>query len=134
MKILYTDGGCSRNWQKDPELRKMISVVTDDSGKPLVEKKNWGGSNNIAELLAVKEALMWALNNGYKEVEVRTDSRNNFAWVFGKKLGEKLNDRAAVINLKTAIQALRQDVKLNLVWVPREENLAGFYIEQKHSL
>jgi len=47
--------------------------------------------NNIAELLAVKEALVWATEHGYEAIEIRTDSRNNLAWVAGR-IGKKLND------------------------------------------
>ena len=91
--ILFTDGGCSGNEQLDLNKRQMIACVSDQSGNILVEKKQTGGSNNIAELLAVKEALLWAASNKCEEVEIRTDSRNNIAWVFGTKVGKKINDR-----------------------------------------
>ena len=132
--ILHTDGGCSNNNQLDLTKRKMVAVVSDDAGNVLIEKTQEGGSNNIAELLAVKEALMWCFVNKVKEVEIKTDSRNTISWVFGRKVGKKINDRPTVMNLKTAIQALLQDIKLNLVWIPREENQAGEYIESKYSL
>ena len=134
MKILHTDGGCSFNGQKDISKRKMVSVVSDEQGKVLIDKHVEGGSNNIAELLAVKEALLWCVVNGVDEVEIRTDSKNNLAWVNGKEVGKNINDRATVMYLKTAINAVRQDVKLNLIWIPREKNLAGFYIEEKYKL
>jgi ribonuclease HI len=54
----------------------MIGVVTDSTGFVLVEKSQQGGSN-IAELWAVKEALVWANDHGWTALEVRTDSRNN---------------------------------------------------------
>jgi len=76
--ILYTDGGCSGNDQPDTAKRKMIAVVTDSSGNVLVEGQVRGGSNNIAELLAVKEALVWATEHGCDAIEIRTDSRNNW--------------------------------------------------------
>ncbi len=56
MKI-YTDGGCTGN-QKVSNKRRMRIVVADETGIPLVEKTLQGGSNNIAELWAVAEALL----------------------------------------------------------------------------
>lgn len=133
--ILYTDGGCSGNDQLDLSKRKMISVVANLAGDVLIDKHQQGGSNNIAELQAVKEALLWSINNNYSEVEIRTDSRNNFSWVFGKKVGKHINDRSSVLFLKTAIFAARSTLKdFKMTWVPREANVAGFYIEQKYQL
>jgi len=74
-----------------------------------------------------------AWTHGYEAIEIRTDSTNNLAWVHGR-IGQKLNDRAAVLDLYGAIRALRERVRLELVWVPREENLAGHYIEAKTGL
>ena len=132
--ILHTDGGCSNSNQKDMSIRKMIAVVTDVAGNVIIEKTQEGGSNNIAELLAVKEALIWCVNNGIKEVEIITDSQNNLSWVWKTKLGKKLNDRDAVMNLKNVIDVCLQEIKLTLTWKPREENWAGIHIENKYSL
>ena len=131
---IYTDGGCSGNGQKDLSKRKMIAVATDDTGKVLIEKKQNGGSNNIAELLAVKEALMWCFNHNIKDVKIITDSKNTLSWVFKPKVGKKINDRDLVLNLKTAIYALTKDIKLKMEWLPREYNLAGHYIESRYQL
>jgi hypothetical protein len=65
-------------------------------------------------------------------VEIRTDSRNNLAWVLGKRVGEKINDRNAVLTFKNAIDACRSELELVLTWIPREQNLAGHYIERKY--
>ena len=53
--ILYADGGCSGNDQPDLSKRKMVAVVSDEHGTVLIEKHEHGGSNNIAELIAVKK-------------------------------------------------------------------------------
>lgn len=132
--ILYTDGGCAGNEQLDPSKRKMIAVVANDQGHILIDKHQEGGSNNIAELLAVKEALLWCIENRIGDVEIRTDSTNNLAWVGGDKVGKKLNDRDMVLDLKAAIDACRSKVKLTLSWIPRENNLAGHYIQRKYQL
>lgn len=132
--ILYTDGGCMGNEQRDCSKRKMVAVVANDQGHILIDKHQEGGSNNIAELLAVKEALLWCIANKIDDVEIRTDSRNNLAWVPGKKIGKKLNDRDAVLNLKAAIDACRSKVNLTLTWIPRGQNIAGHYIQRKYQL
>lgn len=132
--ILYVDGGCSGNAQKDMTKRRMVSVVTDESGRVLIEKLEQGGSNNIAELLAVKEALVWAYVNKVAEVEILTDSRNNLAWVKGNSVGKGVNDRSAVMLLKNTIKVLRKDVRMKIIWIPRDKNLAGHYIENKYIL
>lgn len=132
--ILYTDGGCAGNEQLDCSKRKMVAAVANAQGHILIDKHQEGGSNNIAELLAVKEALLWCVENKIGDVEIRTDSKNNFAWVLGKKVGKKLNDRDAVLDLKAAIDAFRSKVNLTLTWIPREQNLAGHYIQRKYQL
>jgi ribonuclease HI len=131
--ILYTDGGCSGNDQPDASKREMIAVVSDSNGNVLVEIQVHGGSNNIAELLAVKEALAWATEHGYEAIEIRTDSRNNLAWVAGR-IGKRLNDRGTVLDLYASINRLRERVQVDLVWIPRDVNLAGQYIEARYGL
>mgnify|MGYP001610763239 CR=1 FL=1 len=112
----------------------MVSVVVDGNMKLIIEKNQDGGSNNIAELIAVKEALLWCVNNEIKEVTIKTDSQNNLAWVYNKKVGKKINDRNTVLLLKNTIDVCLKTIKLNLILVPREQNLAGHYIEDKYNL
>lgn len=131
--VLYTDGGCVGNGQRDLKLRRMVMVVTDEAGRVVSEFWESGGSNNIAELTAVRDALLVAVKAGAKDLTVKTDSRNNFSWVFGKKLGKHLNDLVRVGGLRADIAELRESVELTLVWVPREENIAGHYIERKYA-
>lgn len=131
--VLYVDGGCSGNGQLDLTKRRMVAVVTDHEGLVLRKMSSNGGSNNIAELWAVKLALDVAAERGETYVEVRTDSRNNLSWAIGRAsyVGKGVNDRALVLRIKAEIDRLRERVPgMNLVWVPREANLAGHYIEQ----
>ena len=132
--VLYVDGGCSGNGQRDMARRRMVMVVTDAHGAVLLEDQDTGGSNNIAELRAVLDALRWCRSHEVFEVEIRTDSRNNLAWVNGLKVGRQINDRDAVLDLKARIERLREPMQVRLVWVPREKNKAGHYIESKHGL
>jgi ribonuclease HI len=132
---LYIDGGCSGNNQPDMTKRRMIAAVTDADGQILMEDQVLGrGSNNIAELWAVMLALTWCVRCDVRMVRIYTDSRNNLSWVFGRKVGQSINDREMVLNLKAQIAELQRGIALDLFWVPREQNLAGHYIEAKYHL
>jgi len=133
-RVVYTDGGCSANGQLDMTKRRMVVVVANDAGSVLVHREDEGGSNNIAELWAVAEALEWAATQPAQPLEIRTDSKNNFSWTFGRTLGKDINDRAAVEALQARIAEARKHVVFRLVWVPREENLAGHVIEERYGL
>lgn len=126
---LYVDGGCEGNDQPDVSKRRMVMVVTDAEGRVLSEQTADGGSNNIAELYAVRNALQWCVDSGVTQVEVLTDSRNNLSWVNGSKVGKAINDRARVLMLRDDIGQLRTRVALTLLWISRETNKAGHYIE-----
>lgn len=132
--VLYVDGGCSGNEQRDMTKRHMVRVVTDELGAVVSDIHRTGGSNNIAELAAIRDALVWCDKNGLREVEIRTDSRNNLAWVEGSKVGKQINDRPTVLALRHEIHLLRQSIQLRLVWVPRKDNKAGHHIEAEYLL
>lgn len=114
--------------------RRMVMVVTDADGQVLSERTAEGGSNNIAELEAVHDAVTYAYAQGFDALEVRTDSRNNLAWVHGSRVGKHINDRARVLLVKSLIDQMRTSLRLTLVWVPRDENKAGHYIEGRYGL
>ena len=133
--ILYIDGGCSGNGQHDLTKRRMVSVVTDEAGIVLSETLTAGGSNNIAELLAVRDAIRWCGMQGIHQAHVMTDSQNNQSWTFGTKVGMGINDRPTVMTIKAELTAaFVAGFDLTLTWVPREQDLAGHYIERVHAL
>ena len=119
----------------DPDHTKRVMrvLVTDENGTVLVDKRKRGGSNNVAELWAVTEALLYVKNCGLpadqKIADVFMDSTNNFAWIEGR-VGDNINDEKSVSQLLTAIQGLRKKVKLKLTWVPRKQNVAGIVLER----
>ncbi len=130
--ILYVDGGCSGNMHKDIAARVMSACVSDEHGTILVDKCKQGGSNNIAELWSVVEALTWCAQNGVKTCCVYTDSRNSLSWAnLSRRLGKHLNDRRAVELLRAELGVLLRLVKMELVWLPRDENVAGRYLEER---
>jgi len=63
-----------------------------------------------------------------------TGGRNFGEPQLGQNVGKKLNDRDAVLILNAAIDACRSKVNLTLTWIPREQNLAGHYIQHKYQL
>ena len=133
--VLYIDGGCSGNGQPDLSKRRMVSVVTDEAGVVLSESLAVGGSNNIAELIAVRDAIRWCGMKGIHQAHVMTDSQNNLSWTFSTKVGKAINDRQTVLAIKSEITAaFVAGFDLTLTWVPRENNLAGHYIERVHAL
>lgn len=134
-KILFVDGGCTNNNQLDYNKRDMVSVVTDEKSNIISEKlEKQGGSNNIAEILAVRNALNYCFEKKIKEVIIYTDSRVNIAWVYNKRLGKKLNNRERVIQIRSEIKEFLKFIDLILILIPRDENLAGIYIENKYNL
>ena len=134
MKKLYIDGGCSNNGQKDISIRKMISVVTDDGGTVLTDIEGFGGSNNIAELIALREAIIWAIKNKLDEVQIISDSKNTLAWYRNGVKNKKINDYQRTVAILEEIKTLRKLIKIDLRWLPREDNLAGHYIENCYNL
>jgi ribonuclease HI len=138
MLKLFIDGGCTGNGQKDTNKRGMISVVADESGKVLVEEFNSGGSNNVAEFRALLLAMKYAASHNQKEVIIITDSKNNLAWFkrskFSNKQLRKFSDPYQVLEVHSEIKQLEEVIEVYLKWKPREENLAGHYIEEKHNL
>lgn len=146
----YIDGGCSNNGQKDQSKRQMVYVVTSEEGDILVDKKHpsLGGSNNIAELLACKEAVDYAYEHGIEDVEIVTDSSNTIAWVTGKGKFKNVNNplmtkyiygeikkRLAPPKNQT-LPSLDDSFKVSLTFtqVPREQNKAGHHIENTYGL
>lgn len=135
--ILYIDGGCSGNGQKDITKRKMVSVVTDGEGLVIDERDGQGGSNNIAELEAVLLAVSrCAFLKG--DHLIYTDSKNNLYWAKGH-ISRKVNDYERTLSIYRSIKnfekiAKENDSKWRLKFIPREYNLAGHYIENKYSL
>src|SRR5438105_1995705 len=121
--LLYTDGACTNNNQRDLTKRQMTASVVSATGEVLTFRTEQGGSNNIAELLAVRDALQWAVENGYCTVQIRTDSQNNLRWVEGN-IGFDVNDRERALRIYEEITALRLRVRMQLLWVPRRENVA----------
>lgn len=134
-KTFYIDGGCSNNSQKDISRRKMVSVVCDEAGNVIYDISNEGGSNNIAELIALQYVLLWATTHKLDDIKIITDSKNTIAWYNSTKINRKINDYARTSQIKKEIDLLEANIgKIEIEWRGREDNKAGHYIKNKYNL
>ena len=141
MNVFHTDGGCRGNGQKNLDLRRMVAVVADKEGRVLIDKEDIGGSNNIAELWAVKECLAWCSIRRLSNILIETDSQVAYWWTVNsekkikQKAQDKMNDLARVLELREAITELKPLVApFQMKVISREQNLAGHFIEDKYGL
>ena len=98
-KVIYVDGGCAGNQQKDISQRRMVTCIYDEDmvtmdGKkfqirPSIEK---GGSNNIAEIMAVFEALRYAIDGGFDDIIIKMDSKVAYFWIKNGIKKKNIND------------------------------------------
>ncbi len=120
----YYSDGFSINKNPSP-IGGGFSIVREDN--LLIEfrrifKENF--TNNEAELLGVLEALRIVS----KGDTVSTDSKIVILWVFniGRR---KKNARKDLDPLKIEAYILLKRKNINLIWEPRDKNLAGIYNE-----
>jgi len=119
----------------------MVSVVTDSVGSVISEVENHGGSNQLAEFIAIEHAIEYALTKKWKKVLIITDSRTAIIWserndaekLKPKKLA-KMNDPEWYQAVKGRVDDLSRFVDITFEWCPRSESLAGHYIEERYGL
>lgn len=134
-EVYYVDGGCKGNQQLNYAKREMVSVVLNENGGLLSEEWASGyGSNNMAELIAIRDAMKCAVGRGVKKLNIRTDSKVAESWVSGGRVGKDVQNKEALLSLLEEINGFRKDIELRIIWIPREHNLAGWYIEEGHNL
>lgn len=77
-------------------------------------------TNNVAEYTALLKALQWLDSNGYHgaSIEVRGDSR----LIVNQVNGEFKVRTKRLVPLYLAVLELIKKFKLNIKWIPREEN------------
>jgi len=134
-KILYCDGACKSNNKKDQSQRRMFICYVDESIPghfQIRARMQKGGSNNIAELLAIDQTLCYALNKGYKNILIRTDSQVVYHWIENGGIRGKVNNPEFTQKLLDRITRLRSwFINLEFQIVPRSLNKAGIKLEKK---
>lgn len=154
MKVIYVDGSCRNNQALDQSQRKMATCFVDDQiinhaefriSLPKQEIKLPSGtrvvgqSNNIAELLAILEAMRYAIDRtidretfkvGYKELLIKTDSQTAYWWITRGNVKNNINDPEYVHYLLGRINKMKPWFdKFEIEVVPREINKAGIALE-----
>lgn len=105
-------------------------TITDQDGNILKQrfvKSGLGESqitNNFTEFLALHDCLIELCEYGDT---IFTDSQNNISWATGKF--NRKSKRRDLIPLALKVANNIKVKSINLEWVPREENYAGFVNE-----
>ncbi|MBI4067599.1 ribonuclease HI family protein [Candidatus Gottesmanbacteria bacterium] len=127
---IYTDGGARGN----PGPAAIGVVVMDENGKKIKEmgKKIGETTNNVAEYMALIEALMWVNNNPISTNNPITQSTSKPKIIFyldSTLVVNQLNGMFKVKNgnlrdLIVKIRQLEQSVGGNIIYtyIPREKN------------
>jgi ribonuclease HI len=129
--IYYTDAGTSHNGQKG--FQKTI-VVVHDGRRVLIERQIGDYSNNEGELTAI----VLAIKIGAKVIH--TDSQIARGWILrgwtkkheNRMRKGKLTERHK--KMITRANEIFRSFNPEIIWVSRNENMAGHYIEDKYSL
>ena len=116
--VFFTDGGCSGN--PGP---MGIGVVVMAAGKVITriqERPEGSGTNNVAEYMAIIRALEYAVEHGFPEIIVKSDSQ---LCVGQLSAGWKVRE-PRLQQLNANVRKLEEQVKVTYVHIPREENPA----------
>lgn len=102
MYNIYTDGGCRKNGDPDAVCAWAFIVFKDGERIGSKSKAFRGGTNNIAEITAVLEALKWA-NKFKRKITIYLDSnyvkQSCESWVWSwKKKGWVKSDGGELLN------------------------------------
>jgi len=129
--FVFTDGGARGN----PGPAAIGFVVKDTQGKTLAEVGKYIGraTNNVAEYLAVIEALGWIISNIKYQI-----SNINF-FLDSKLIVNQLNGYykikdAKLRNLIIEVRKLEQEIKSDVSYhfIPREKNLQADLLVNKN--
>lgn len=144
--IIYTDGSFkSKHQPKDINLVKFISaflVIGTPSKKEYINiedvfiprSPNLECYSNLAEFIAIKLAILYAIDKGEKNVIIYTDSKVCISWINHIHKGYYKNNKgfATIQHWEIFNSLLRYknkiDIKLN--WVPRDNNLMGIILDE----
>lgn len=117
---IYVDGGTSNNGLFG--FQKSRSVVFSD--KLLLDLEIGDKTNNEAELTAM------ILGIYFRPKKIFSDSQLVVNWANGKWKTKK----SRLIPQVEMLRVLLSFSKPEVIWIPREKNLAGIYIEETYGI
>jgi len=133
---LYVDGSSKGN----PGPGKAVAIIDQNScgflekEEVLVKRLEEPNTNNQAEYYSLILALDWIENtideikkNNEREIRIFTDSRLieghiNRNWKVNK-------NRSLVFKAKKKLREIKKEIDVSILWISREENIAGIMIE-----
>lgn len=111
--ILYIKG-------KTPEKNKSLSLVTDSKGDEISSEWLGGKQPNIAEFIALKNAIVFAANEGYTNVIIKTSNTNVGRW-YAKQI-KPLNPKYRILtSIKAAIKEAQGNMGVTIEYKTKEE-------------
>lgn len=138
IKIISTNGGYSFNNIKDQTKHQMIIAFVDaqiPNHREVRTANQRGGSNNLAQIMAIYESLRYAIGMNYKKLLIKTDNHTAYWWFKNRKPKEE--SKAEINNSVLTQKILDRIAKmkpwfehLDIVLVPRKENPAGYVLEE----
>lgn len=110
---------------RNPSLYGGGFVICNQEGKILIHERiqKQGFTNNEAELLGVYEVLKFCAPFS----KIITDSMNTYYWI---RKGESGTRKDLNFLLQEA-KRIKNEKYIEIEWKPREQNLAGIYIEKQ---
>lgn len=124
MTIIHFDGACE---PRNPGGHIGYGIVVYKNNIILYENSWYGrpsknNSNNVAEHLALHQALLYVKDNGLKEVTIRGDSEMAIRQMEGiYRIKNGLYKEYAIKN-KILFNELSKHSIIEFEWVPRHEN------------
>ena len=123
MDIFYTDGSTLNNGQFGKQIARIC--VTTGEGKLLVDHLIGDKTNIETEAFAILAAMKRVRDEKITDAQIRTDS--NF-WAKAVEHRWKLREMR-LFPLRDLMYKLADETKVDVIWIPREQNPAGQYLE-----
>lgn len=123
---LYCDGGSRSNPGPSGLGVAGYHVDVDGHKECIFEKGVFleDCSNNLAEYLALREALNYALSSDYNNIELYSDSKLIVEQVNGRWKVKSNDLKELAQSAISRIQSLRKHgCQISVTWVPREKNV-----------
>jgi len=123
MEIFYTDGSTLNNGRFGKQISRVC--VTSGDGKLLVDHMIGDKTNIESEAFAILAALKKIKKEKIKDVQIRTDSR---FWQRAVQSRWRLKEQR-LFPLRDKLYQMFDETGATILWVPREQNPAGQYLE-----